>query len=195
MNETATKEKATRKKASPKKSDKTSKVEKEVAVIIKQEKEKMATEEPKEEVKPEPETPFVTFCGCSFDPALGSDCYLECREATPEQYTRCVDHFKVVITEKPKRSPAARGGKKGKNVWGHLNGSQAELIDQCLLTAVAPISLMDIAAFANAAIGRTRHHIRHLQNDWKVKVHTADGKLFLGEKFPDLVTETTEGFV
>lgn len=149
--------------------------------------------QPKEE---EVEPPFVTFCGMPFDPAQSSDCFQECRNATPEQYTRCVEHFKAQAQKQgaTKKAGKMKTNRSGKNRWGHLVNSQAELIDRALMEAPGPITLEKIAEFAAARKPRTRHHLLHLISAWQVKLYiNAEKQIFLGEKFPDLVG--TEGVV
>jgi len=153
------------------------------------------TEAPVEEKKVEE---FITFCGSPFDPAQSSDCFLECQNATPEQYERCVEHFKanppVKAATKAKADKAKATNKRGKNRWGHLVNSQAELIDRALIEAPGPVTLDKIAEFAEAKKPRTRHHLMHLRNDWKVALYiTPEKGIFLGERFPDMVNN--EGVV
>jgi hypothetical protein len=135
---------------------------------------------------PEPEAPFQSFCGFDFDPAHGSDCHTECQNATPEQYQRCVDHYQATAKPKSGRASATGTPKKGKNKWGHLNNSQAELIDRCLLEE-EPTNIAGIAEFAKARKPRTRHHLLHLKKDWNVKLSiTEGGQVILDERFPDI---------
>lgn len=136
-------------------------------------------ETPKEEV-------FHTFCGSPFDPSHNSDCHVECQQATPEHYNRCVEHFKAKAVA-PKKAKSTRKGKRGSNRWGHLIDSQAEMIDRALLTAEGPMKLEAIAEFASARKPRTRHHLMHLINEWKVDLRIDGEKgIFLAEKFEDL---------
>lgn len=144
------------------------------------------TDEQAAENTPEPEAPFQSYCGFDFDPAHGSDCHTECKEATPEQYERCLKHYKE--TAQPKSSKASKTGtpRKGKNRWGHLNNSQAELIDRCLLQE-EPTNIAGIAEFAGARKPRTRHHLLHLKKDWNVALSiTEGGQIILDERFPDI---------
>lgn len=132
---------------------------------------------------------FITFCGMPFDPSHNSDCFLECKEETTEQYSRCLEHFKTAPTSAPKPK---RTAKRGKNSWGHLVGSQAELIDRTLTDATGPLTIDQIAEAANARVPRTKNHIQHLQSAWSVDVRkTFKGLIFLASKFEDLAKDET----
>ena len=186
------------KKDSPKQEDKTVIEEKKEEKVMEEEKKEVIeykkeevieekVEEKKEEVK------FETFCGSPFDPAQGSDCFMECRVSLAEQYNRCLEHFKKTVTEsgsvkKARKASGTGSKKKGSNHWNHLIGSQAELIDRALEEAEGPITLEKIAEFAGAKVPRTRHHIKHLQNDFKVEIRiTKERGLFIADRFLDLI--------
>ena len=149
------------------------------------------TQEPE---KVEETAPFVAFCGESFDCKANSECFTICKADNPEEFAKCEAHFKA--TAVPAEKAKSGKPKRGKNVYGHLIGSQAGLIDDALTLAEGPVTIEEIAEFAGAKKPRTRHHIKHLQNDWKVIVKiTPEKKLFLGTltRFKEL--SVTEGIV
>ncbi len=110
---------------------------------------------------PETKTEFASLCGFPFDPAKKSDCYAVCQNDNPADFKACEDNFKAAPI-KPKAKPA---GGKGKSKWGHINGSQAGLIDDYLVGALKPAPLEDIAEFAKGKIPRVLHHLKHLVNN------------------------------
>jgi len=122
------------------------------------------------------ETKFVSFCTFDFDPAKNSDCYGVCQKDEPDEFKRCEEHFKAKPVEEKK--PRATGG-KGKSEWGHVNGSQAGLIDDCLVGATKPETLDAISKFADGRKPRVLHHLKHLVNNKGVSVElTKDGCIF-----------------
>lgn len=106
----------------------------------------------------ETKTEFSSLCGFPFDPAKKSDCYTVCKKDNPADFKACEDNFKTAPI-KPKTKTV---GGRGKSKWGHINGSQAGLIDDCLVTAEKPLLLEDIAAFAKGKVPRVLHHLKHL---------------------------------
>lgn len=102
---------------------------------------------------------FTTLCGFPFDHSTKSDCHVVCQKDNPEDFKACEDHFKTTPVKPEKK--AVTGG-KDKSKWGHLNGSQAGLIDDCLVGAKKPLPLSEIAKFADGKPSRVLHHLKHL---------------------------------
>lgn len=112
-----------------------------------------STEETKEE--------FASFCGFEFDPAKNSDCYTVCQKDEPEEFAKCLAHFETLVIKPKAKSSTAKGG-RGKSQWGHINGTQAGLIDDALVTAETPLQLTAISEFAQGKSPRVLHHLKHL---------------------------------
>lgn len=131
----------------------------------------------KEKETPTKETEFKSFCGFDFDPAKKSDCATTCQKENPDEYKRCVENFKTKPVKEKKK--ASTGG-RGKSKWGHINGTQAGLIDVCLAEATKLVTLDEIREYSGAATkARTLHHLKHLVNDLGVDVQlNKDGKIF-----------------
>lgn len=153
-------------------------------------------EEPKAEPKEEPEVKFVPFCGeFEFDPKKNSSCNTDCKSDNPEEFAKCQEHFKNKKVEPVTRTPQTPGA--GTNAWGRRIGSQAELIEQCLLDK-EPMTTKDIAKFADCAEARVRRHYLRLihkelgdrmdaDGNNVADVHiTKEGLVYLPCRFPDL---------
>ena len=127
-----------------------------------------------------PENTFASFCGFTFDPAKNSDCFQVCKKDEPEEFQKCLKNFEG-LEIKPKTKTKKCGG-RGKTIWGHLNGSQAGLIDDSLSTATKPILLETICLFSKGKKPRVLHHLKHLEKDLNIPVSlTEDGKIFWAE--------------
>ncbi len=134
---------------------------------------------------------FESMCGFAFEPSQKGDCYEECRLDNPEAYEACKKHF----SEKPaavKKTVRVSTSGRGKNKWGHLINSQAELIDRTLIDAEGPITIAEIAKAVEAKAPRTRHHVLHLIKDWKVDIRQNATGIFIAEKFPKLAKGSKE---
>lgn len=131
---------------------------------------------PETKTEDKPEVKFASFCGFEYDPAKKADCILVCKGENPEEYDRCVENFKI----KPTKKTAKKSAGKGKSKWGHVNGSQAGLIDDCLENATKLVTLEEIQVCAGAnSKARTLHHLKHLVNDKGVDVQmNKDKKIF-----------------
>lgn len=118
---------------------------------------------------------FASFCGFDFDPSKKSDCSEICKGENPEEFKRCEEHFKTKPVEKKVNKKS-----KGKSKWGHVNGTQAGLIDDCISTAKKLLTLEEIKEFSGSATNyRTLHHLKHLVNDKNVDIQlNKDGKIF-----------------
>ncbi len=108
----------------------------------------------------EEKTEFTSFCTFPFDPATNSDCHVVCQKDEPEEFAKCLAHFQT-LEVKPKAKASAKGG-RGKSFWGHINGTQAGLIDDCLVKAEKPVTIQEIAKFANGKLPRTLAHVKYL---------------------------------
>lgn len=146
-----------------------------------------------EEKKEEKVEIFASMCGFEFDPSQSSDCYGECRLDNPESYSACLKNYEVKPVVTKKKTKVSSGG-RGKNIYGHLIGSQADLIDRALLDADGPLTINDIAKKADAKAPRTRHHVLHLIKDWHVDIRQNATGIFIAEKFPKLTGKGSKEF-
>jgi len=127
--------------------------------------------------KKETKTTFTSLCGFDFDPKAKGDCYTVCQSENPDEFKACEEHFKAKPA--PVKKKAVKGG-KGKSKWGHVNGTQAGLIDDCLVGATKLLTLEEIRDFAGAASNaRTLHHLKHIVANRGADVQlNKEGKIF-----------------
>lgn len=144
-----------------------------------------------EETKP---AVFISFCTFPFDPAKKSDCYQMCKDDEPEEFARCLKHFEESDI-KPKAPTKAKSGGKGKSFWGHVKGSQAGLIDDCLVEATKPVTIQEIAEFAGSKLPRTLHHIKHLATNKGVTISLTSDKCIFWNENPNMTGLEAHGCV
>jgi hypothetical protein len=120
-------------------------------------------ENPTEETKAieETKTEFTSFCGFDFDSAKNSDCHEVCSKDEPEEFAKCLAHFETLEVKPKTKTSTAKGG-RGKSFWGHINGTQAGLIDDALVTATTPSTLEAIVLFSKGRTPRVLAHIKYL---------------------------------
>lgn len=131
------------------------------------------------------ETPkkFESLCGFEFDPAKAGSCFKTCKGENAEAFEACQANFKATAK---KTTASASKAKRGKNVFGHLNGCQGSLIDDCLLTGNA-FTIQELMEAASATHPRVVSHLKHLYSVWNVDLRiTEDKKYFIH-------TEKTKG--
>ncbi len=79
---------------------------------------------------------------------------------------------------KPKPKASSKGG-RGKSFWGHINLTQAGLIDDFLVNATKPTNLTEIATSVGAKPPRVLHHLKHLVKNKGAEVElTKDNRIF-----------------
>ena len=125
----------------------------------------------KKETNPAPSKPiekketepiaFASLCGFGFDPAKAGDCYVVCQVDNPEDFKACLANYES-LEVKPKTTSKSVPGGKGKSHWGHINGTQAGLIDDALINAEHPLTLLEIATLANGRLPRVLAHLKYL---------------------------------
>ncbi len=139
------------------------------------------------------ETPkeFKSMCGFEFDPAQAGSCFKTCQEENPEAFAACQANFKLTA----KKTPATSKAKRGKNVFGHLNGCQGALIDEAFLTTGGAHSVKELMEFAKATHPRVISHLKHLVSVWNVDLRlTEDKKYYIeGRNSTGLKGKKTDG--
>ena len=143
-----------------------------------------------------PEVPeeFKSMCGFEFDPAAAGSCTKTCKAENPDAFKACQDNFK--LTAKKATPGGASKAKRGKNVFGHLNGCQGALIDDAFIVTGGAHTMEDIMKFAGATRARVISHLKHLYSVWNVDLRiTTDNKYFIqgGVNTTDLVGDKTNG--
>ena len=145
-----------------------------------------STKETKEE--------FASFCGFAFDPAKNSDCYTVCKKDEPEEFAKCLAHFETLVIKPKTKTSTAKGG-RGKSHWGHINGTQAGLIDDALVTATTPLQLTAIAEFAQGKSPRVLHHLKHLVKNKGASVELTKDNAIYWKDNPNMSELKTHGSV
>lgn len=153
---------------------------------------KGTTETPVKDLTALVETPeeFKSMCGFEFDPAQAGSCYKTCQGESPEAFASCVENFKLTA----KKTTSVSKAKRGKNVFGHLNGCQGALIDDALLTGKA-FTIEKLMKNAKATHPRVVSHLKHLYAVWNVDLQITDKKEYFikGAKSGDLVGLKSNG--
>jgi hypothetical protein len=131
------------------------------------------------------------MCGFGFDPSQASACFKTCKAESPEAFEACQANFKA--TAKKSKTTKSKG-RRGKNIWGHLNGCQGAKIDECFLIGGA-YSMKELMDAAGATQPRVISHLKHLYSVWKVDLRiTEDKKYFIqGFKSENLTGLKTNG--
>lgn len=146
------------------------------------------TEIPPAEPKPPTEEPeFIPFCGIKdvFDPSSTSECSTICRKDCPDAFADCLKHQETKPSITKKRTSSATKERKpsaGKSFFGHVRGTQAGLIDDCLMNAERPMALDEIADCAGTErMPRVLHHIKHVQNN-RMSQYAPDGNIWFNKE-------------
>ena len=121
---------------------------------------------PKEETVTDTPANFASMCGSEFDPKKAGSCHKQCSQDFPEAFKACSENFSKK-PEKKTSAPKRAGG--GKTVWNHVVNSQAGKIDECII-AGKPMSLAEIAKYAEGKEPRCLDHLKHLVFDWKIDI-------------------------
>jgi len=112
------------------------------------------------EKKPSTEEKFASLCTFPFDPNKASDCYKVCKIDNPEDFKACEENYKITPI-KPKSTTKVAGG-RGKSHWGHINNTQAGLIDDCMVESKKPQTLDEVCAFSGGQRPRVLAHLKYL---------------------------------
>lgn len=141
------------------------------------------TEDDQEEWK---EVKFLSFCGFPFDPNEKSECWTMCKKDSPDEFQKCLTHFKETPAPTPKKKARKKTAGAGKNRFGRRIGSQASLIEKAL-DEEEPMTIKELAEYADCTVGRVRRHFRRLiytEQVAKVLI-SPDDKVFFLSRFPD----------
>ena len=127
----------------------------------KEETKPVETPKPVEETKPEPAVPFASLCSFPFDAAKAGDCFTVCKVDNPADFAACLKNYES-LEIKPKAASKSVPGGRGKSHWGHINGTQAGLIDDALVNAEHPLTVLEIATLAGGRLPRVLAHLKYL---------------------------------
>lgn len=142
----------------------------------------------------EPVIEFIPFCGIKdvFDPSPKSECSTICKVDCLQDFNECLKHHQNTPkptrkrTNKPKDSDTTKPTKEkkptlGKSFWGHVKGTQAGLIDDCLINADRPLALDEIVACANTdRFARVLAHIKWVQES-RMAMFCPDGTIWFNQ--------------
>jgi len=127
---------------------------------------------------------FIPFCTIPdvFDPSPNSECVTLCLKDNPEEFEKCQKHFDSKPKKAAKKRATTSGSRGVKSKWGHVLNSQAGKIDTAISEAKEPLSLEEIAEFAEARLPRTLAHIKYLSTNHDVRINFTKDRLIYWEE-------------
>lgn len=124
--------------------------------------------EPTPEPTPEPFMPFCQVLGV-FDPSEKSECCMVCKPDNEDAFAACLLNHTSKPAKKVRSSvPRTTTGlsRANKSFWGHVMGTQAGRIDECVTHAIIPMQLHDITEFAlTDKMARVLAHLKHVHEN------------------------------